>query len=44
MITGDKCQYSKCDCETVSGIDEVVAGMLPEGKVEAVRRLKESLR
>jgi Au+-exporting ATPase len=39
MITGDNRRTAEAVARTL-GIDEVVAEVLPEGKVEAVRRLK----
>lgn len=39
MITGDNARTAQAIAKTL-GIDEVVAEVLPEGKVEAVRRLK----
>ncbi|MDZ4069572.1 MAG: HAD-IC family P-type ATPase, partial [Tabrizicola sp.] len=39
MITGDNARTAKA-VEAKLGIDEVVAEVLPEGKVDAVRRLK----
>jgi Au+-exporting ATPase len=39
MITGDNRRAARAVARTL-GIDEVVAEVLPEGKVEAVRRLK----
>jgi heavy metal translocating P-type ATPase len=39
MITGDNARTAKAIAREL-GIDEVVAEVLPEGKVEAVRRLK----
>ena len=41
MITGDNQRTAKAIAKQL-GIDEVVAEVLPEGKVEAVRRLKAS--
>jgi P-type Cu+ transporter len=40
MITGDNCRTAQAIARSL-GIDEVVAEVLPGGKVEAVRRLKE---
>ena len=39
MITGDNAQTAQAIAQQL-GIDEVVAEVLPEGKVEAIRRLK----
>lgn len=39
MITGDNAATAQAIARQL-GIDEVVAEVLPEGKVEAVRRLK----
>ncbi|MCP6717627.1 HAD-IC family P-type ATPase, partial [Klebsiella pneumoniae] len=41
MITGDNRRTAEAIARRL-GIDEVVAEVLPEGKVEAVRRLKTS--
>ncbi|MBF2976248.1 HAD-IC family P-type ATPase, partial [Pseudomonas aeruginosa] len=41
MITGDNARTAQAIAKQL-GIDEVVAEVLPEGKVEAVRRLKAS--
>jgi Cu+-exporting ATPase len=41
MITGDDARTAKAIAAKL-GIDEVVAGVLPEGKVAAVKRLRES--
>ncbi|WP_372242400.1 heavy metal translocating P-type ATPase [Pseudomonas sp. CFSAN084952] len=41
MITGDNARTAQAIAQQL-GIDEVVAEVLPEGKVEAVRRLKAS--
>lgn len=40
MLTGDNERTAKAIAEQV-GVDEVIAGVLPEGKEEAVRRFKE---
>ncbi len=40
MLTGDNEQTAKAIAKQV-GVDEVIAGVLPEGKEEAVRRFKE---
>jgi Cu+-exporting ATPase len=39
MVTGDQEATARCIASTL-GIDEVVAGVLPEGKLEALRRLR----
>ncbi len=41
MLTGDNEKTAKAIANQV-GVDEVIAGVLPEGKEEAVRRFKES--
>ncbi|MBR5310793.1 MAG: HAD-IC family P-type ATPase [Oscillospiraceae bacterium] len=40
MLTGDNEQTAKAIADQV-GVDEVIAGVLPEGKEEAVRRFRE---
>jgi Cu+-exporting ATPase len=40
LLTGDNTTVARAVAAEV-GIDEVIAGVLPEGKVEAVRRLQE---
>ncbi|WP_111412639.1 heavy metal translocating P-type ATPase [Billgrantia lactosivorans] len=40
MITGDNARAARAVADEV-GIDEVEAGVLPEGKVDAIRRLQE---
>ena len=40
MVTGDNDRTARAVAEQV-GVDEVQAGVLPEGKVEAIRRLQE---
>jgi P-type Cu+ transporter len=39
MLTGDNEQTARAIAREV-GVDEVIAGVLPQGKVEAIRRLK----
>src|SRR5690606_37278430 len=41
MVTGDNARTAQAIARQL-GIDEVIAEVLPEGKVEAVRRLKAS--
>jgi P-type Cu+ transporter len=41
MLTGDNERAARAVAETV-GIDEVRAGVLPEGKVDEIRRLQEA--